>query len=349
MTETPSAKAKYSDVAPDAGVDGFEPTFVDVDGIRTRYYHVGGADDGTMMPEKDAMVLLHGGSWEGSMSANTWTPVLDGLAERFEVFALDRLGNGLTDHPDSTDDFTHDAEFEHLLGFLDEHEIESAHMVGQSRGGGLGGRLAVERPDRVRTLTVVNSGTLAPNWGDYPYRRNRLHRDDPDDPDSPTYYQDKIRHFEEMIGYTTDHVTDEYVRAAAFMRENEKGLETARLMREGARERWHQSVGEAMDETQRRIKAGDLTAPTLLYWGRNDPTSVLEQGRALYELISQTNPNVRQYIVDKAGHHVYREYPAEFVAMVTAFVEQFRDPARNHSPGAFSPDGVPEWYDSKDR
>lgn len=342
MGDAPPVEEKYRDVAADAGVDGFDPSFVDLNGIRTRYYRVGD-------PAGEPMVLLHGGSWEGSMSANTWTPVLDGLAEHFEVFALDRLGNGLTGHPDSTADFVHDAEFAHLLDFLDEFHLDSVHVVGQSRGGGLAGRLAVERPEAVRTLTVVNSGTLAPNWGDYPYRRNRLHRDEPDDPSSPTYYQDKIRHFEEMVSYTTDHVDEEYVRAAAYMRENERGLETARLMREGARERWHESVGEAMDVTRRRIEAGDLVAPTLVYWGRNDPTSVLQQGRALYELVSQTNPNVRQYIVDKAGHHVYREYPGEFVAMVTAFVEQFRDPAGNHSPEAFRSEGLPKWYDSKDQ
>lgn len=342
MTNNNALREKYSDVAPDAGVDGFGPNFVDIDGIRTRYYREGD-------PQNDSLVLLHGGSWEGAASANTWTPVLNGLAENFEVFAVDRLGNGLTDHPDSETEFVHDAEFAHLLGFLDEFDIDSPHVVGQSRGGGLAGRLAVGHPDVPRTLTVVNSGTLAPNWGDYPFRRNRLHRDEPDTSSSPTYFQDRIRHFEEMVSYTTDHVTQEYVRAAAYMRETEKRMETARLMREGARERWHRSVTEAMRDTRRRIREGELVAPTLVYWGRNDPTSVLGQGHALYELVSQTNPNVRQYIVDKAGHHVYREYPAEFVAMLTTFVEQFGTPEKNHPPEAFRSEGVPEWYDSKDR
>jgi len=342
MADDTSLEEKYGDVAPDAGTDEFEPAFVDVDGMRTRYYREGDPGD-------EPMVLLHGGSWEGTTSANTWTPVLGGLAEEFEVFALDRLGNGLTDHPDSTAEFVHDAEFAHLLAFLEEFGIESAHVVGQSRGGGLAGRLATERPAIVEALTVVNSGTLAPNWGDYPYRRNRLHRDGPDDPSSPTYFQDKVRHFEEMIGYTTDHVTEEYVRAAAYMCETEKRRETARLMREGARQHWHQSVGEAMAETQHRIRGGELVAPTLVYWGRNDPTSVLGQGRALYELLGQTNPNVRQYTVDKAGHHVYREYPDEFVATVTTFVEHFSDPANRHPPERFRIEGVPEWYNSKDR
>lgn len=342
MTAGDSLDEKYSDVAPDAGVDGFAPAFVDVDGVRTRYYREGD-------PDAETVVLLHGGSWEGGTSANTWTPVLGGLAEEFEVFALDRLGNGLTAHPDSTADFVHDAEFEHLLGFLDAFEIASAHVVGQSRGGGLAGRLAVECPDRVETLVVVNSGTLAPNWGDYPSRRNRLHRDGPDDPSSPTYYQEQVRHVEEIFCFSDDHLTEEYVRAAAYMCETDLRRETARLMRAGARARWHESVGEAMTETQRRIRAGDLVAPTLIYWGRNDPTSVLEQGHALYEMLSQTNPNVRHYTVDKAGHSVYREYPEEFVAIVSAFVRQFGDPANVRSPATFRSDGVPEWYDSKDR
>ncbi|MEU4314984.1 alpha/beta fold hydrolase [Nocardia sp. NPDC024068] len=43
---------------------------------------------------------------------------------------------------------------------LDAHGLDSAHLVGHSAGGLLGQYLAVERPDRVRSLTVIGSSPL---------------------------------------------------------------------------------------------------------------------------------------------------------------------------------------------
>ena len=64
--------------------------FIDVDGIRTRYYELGSG-----VP----VVLCHGSNWEGAASANTWTLNLGGLAKSFHVYAADTLGTGMTDNP----------------------------------------------------------------------------------------------------------------------------------------------------------------------------------------------------------------------------------------------------------
>lgn len=46
------------------------------------------------------------------------------------------------------------------LAVLDEYGIESAHIVGHSAGGLLAQWIAVENPERVRTLTVIGSSPL---------------------------------------------------------------------------------------------------------------------------------------------------------------------------------------------
>ena len=67
--------------------------FIDVKGIRTRYYELGSGEP---------MLLIHGATFSGQGSANTWTLNLAGLSQNFHVFAPDRLGNGMTDNPSET-------------------------------------------------------------------------------------------------------------------------------------------------------------------------------------------------------------------------------------------------------
>ena len=71
----------------DASIDGLTAKFVDVGGIRTRYYDYG---------QGEPIVMLHGGSRSG---ANVFSRNIPGLAKRFRVLAMDRLGSGLTDNP----------------------------------------------------------------------------------------------------------------------------------------------------------------------------------------------------------------------------------------------------------
>lgn len=308
MTDTAD---RFDGVDEAGSIGGFAAEFVEVDGIRTRYYDVG---------SDEPLVLIHGGSWSGSSSANTWVTNLAGLGERFRVIAFDRLGNGMTDNPTEEEAFVFESEVDHALSFIEAMGLEGIHLGGNSRGGGLAGRIAVERPDLVRSLVVVNSRTLAPEAGDYAFRRRRLYRQGKDGPNPHADLEDSIRAVYEDMSYSTDHVTDEFVRAAAYMRTRPKAEETAEVMRRGGRERYYRSIRAAKRDTRELIEAGRLCAPTLVYWGQNDPTSLLRQGQALFDQLSQRT-TVRMYTVDHAGHWPFREYSSEFDRQVSAFVD----------------------------
>jgi len=126
-----------STTTPQSG--GLTAEFVEVDGVRTRYY-----DEGSGEP----LVLLHGGTWTGFASANTWARNVERLAERFRVIAPDRLGHGMTDNPSSAEAFVFGSEVTHMEAFLERLGVGRYHLCGQSRGGGLAARLAVRSPDR---------------------------------------------------------------------------------------------------------------------------------------------------------------------------------------------------------
>src|SRR5262249_9093513 len=76
---------------PDGSTGGLKGQFVTIDGGRTRYYEAGSG--------ADVVLLIHGARPGGTSSANTWTPVIAGLAERYRVLAPDRRGHGMSENP----------------------------------------------------------------------------------------------------------------------------------------------------------------------------------------------------------------------------------------------------------
>ncbi len=74
--------------------------WIDVDGISTRYVEAGAGR---------TVVLIHGGQAgdaTGGASAEDFGTNFAALAENFHVIAVDRLGQGQTDNPNSDDDWT---------------------------------------------------------------------------------------------------------------------------------------------------------------------------------------------------------------------------------------------------
>ena len=74
-----AAGAADVEVSPTASIGGYEAKFVDVNGIRTRYYEAGSGEP---------MILLHGAPWGGVASANTWVDNIATLSKHFHVYAF---------------------------------------------------------------------------------------------------------------------------------------------------------------------------------------------------------------------------------------------------------------------
>lgn len=302
----------FDHVQEQGGVRGYEPQFVDVNGLRTRYYDIGSGEP---------LVLAHGGNWNGLSSANTWAPTFEPLAERFRVLAFDRVACGMTDNPPDLEEPNYRAELDHALGFLDALDLDSVHIAGFSRGGGLAARMAVEEPERFRTLTITNSVTLGPLTGDNQYRRDRIFnrwRPEEYSPTDPEY----TRHHYTQYSHQLDHITDEYCQTAAYFRRREKAQRTAEVMEEqGGQEEWEVTMREQMRETHRRIQDGTLQLPTLYVFGRNDLTVPLEMAMSAYDMIAQENSDVRLTIINDCGHLIFREHADEFSQRVRDFIE----------------------------
>jgi 3-oxoadipate enol-lactonase len=100
----------------------------------------------------DPVVLIHG---LGS-SARDWEQQVPALADRYRVLTYDIRGHGRTSKPRGPYSVTQFAK--DLVLLLEGIGHRPAHVVGISMGGMIAFQLAVDRPDLVRSLVIVNSG-----------------------------------------------------------------------------------------------------------------------------------------------------------------------------------------------
>ena len=311
---------------PDGSIAGLKAKFVDVGGIRTRYYEYG---------QGEPLLLVHGEGWSGHSSANTWSKVIPGLAKNFHVYAPDKLASGMTGNPPDDKDYNIQGEVDHMYRFIQQMKLGKVHLIGQSRGGGLVFFLSVQHPEIVRTLVIIDSNTAAPMA--HATRRQEVLEACPKDPDWAEW---KCRL--QQISFKPDIAfDDEFWEAGKFMASQPKSKETVEKIKAGAggdlqdQGNPNSSFNKWKNEWHRRVREeGILQMPVLLYWARNDPSAIVENGRELYDIIGAKNPNVRMIEVNKAGHFHYREYPDEFVYNITNWIHYWeKQPAGSAAAG----------------
>ncbi len=101
----------------------------------------------------EPLILLHG----NGESSDYFRAQIDAFAERYHVFAPDTRGHGRTPRGDAP--FTIRQFADDLLGFMDGHGIEKAHLLGFSDGANIAMIFAMRRPERVGRL-ILNGANL---------------------------------------------------------------------------------------------------------------------------------------------------------------------------------------------
>jgi 2-hydroxy-6-oxonona-2,4-dienedioate hydrolase len=299
--------------APDGSVGGQRAQFITIDGGRTRYYEAGTGPD--------VVLLIHGARPGGTSSANTWTPIIAGLAQRYRVLAPDRLGHGMSENP--RDSYTATAEMEHIYAFLKAKNVTRLHVIGQSTGAWHAARLALQKPEMVRALIIVDSATLSPPVGNLAERRAAIGLGQGSGAQRSGTIEEGFRFNMEALSRNKEHVTEEFVAAAGFMARQPAGMKTDAAMKGEEAKRYEANIQAGAREMREWIAEGRLQAPTLLYWGRNDPSAIVEIGLKLFDMIAEKNRRASMLIANDRGHFHYRERPDEFVHTVTAFMGQY--------------------------
>jgi haloalkane dehalogenase len=123
----------------------FDPRYLEQDGLRMHYVDEGAGDP---------VLLLHGEpTW--AFLYRTMIPAISGVAR---AVAPDYFGFGRSDKPTRIEDYSYDFHYASIERFADELDLRETTVVVQDWGGPIGLRLAVERPDRVARLVLLNTG-----------------------------------------------------------------------------------------------------------------------------------------------------------------------------------------------
>ena len=84
-----------------------------------------------------------------------WLPIVPDLARSHRVIAADHRGHGASDKPRGS--YAISLFCLDWLALMDALKVDRAHLVGLSMGGAIAMRLAVEHPERVSSLVLVDT------------------------------------------------------------------------------------------------------------------------------------------------------------------------------------------------
>ena len=256
----------------------------DIDGVRLNVLDEGSGE---------VVVFLHGlgGCWRD------WAPQLDGLRDRYRCVVVEHRGHGRSEATTgtySTPLFAAD-----VVRVCAALGVERAHVVGLSMGGMIAQHVALEAPDLVDTLVLADTAAAMPAFVVDAFRsyaatvRDEGHNDShgvvPEF--SPAWSQQVLQDRPEVV------------------RDNQRETEGTDP------DAWYRAaIAVAEHDTTARL--GDIKAPTLLLWGRED---LLVPVDTLSPPLLAGIPTCHLEILDHAGHLSNLDQPDAFNALLTSF------------------------------
>jgi len=261
----------------------FSQGYLDAAGVRTRYLHAGDHD-------KPVLVLLHGSGGH----AEAYVRNLEAHAEHFSTWSIDMVGHGYTDKPGHPLEIRHYVD--HLAAVLDTIGAQRAHLSGESLGGWVVSRFAVDHPDRLDRLVLNTAGgsqadpevmkriiTLSmaaaenPSWETVQARIKWLMADKSKGYDDIVASRQRVYRQPGFVGAMRDIMAlqDPEIRQRNLIRPDDYGA---------------------------------IKAPTLVLWTSDDPTADVSEGRRISEMI----PGARFEVMEGCGHWPQYEDPKTF-------------------------------------
>jgi pimeloyl-ACP methyl ester carboxylesterase len=265
----------------------------------TAYHRQGRADE--------KIVFLHGGGLDYALIS--WEEVISLLDDRYDVYAIDLLGYGLSEKPDI--DYSIPMYVDFLYSILQQLKIEKTNLVGLSMGGGIGISFSLKYPQMVQKLVLVDAMGLFKKMPVHPfccwYVNSWINE--------KTYdLLGKSRKLIRLMLLTcfisdkkkvTDELVDELFRRVQEPRYYRPWVSFER-----------QEVGRKKMTTELTPRLCELNMPVLLVNGEKDSTVPAKSAVAASMVIK----NSRLHIMKGCKHWAQKERPREFVEVLTDFL-----------------------------
>lgn len=266
--------------------------FIEVDGIKLHYQEKG---SGT------PLVLIHG---YGS-SVYTWRNIFEPLSEHFRVIAIDLKGFGFSEKPDG--DYTRREQAVLVQKFLDKLKIEKAWFAGSSMGGEVSLNVALQNPNRVEGLILIDSaGVKSVKGSSFTPSRFEITFVGRAFVAVALLSDNLVRTSLERSFYDDSKVTKEVVKTYYQPLQTNNGQKAAVY----AQQQW--DLYPIEDELSK------IKVPTLIIWGAEDVVTPLAGGKKMNASIE----NSKFVIFKNCGHLPAEEMPQKTVEEILKFTEK---------------------------
>lgn len=243
--------------------------------------------------EGTPLIILHGLFG----SSDNWLTVTKSLVQNFKIYLVDQRNHGRSPH---SEEFNYTVMSKDLLEFVENNGIQEVNIIGHSMGGKVAMKFAVDNPDKVKNLIIVD---IAPKYYP-PHHDNELRGLKSIDPQKMPNRQVA----DEILSKT---LPDLGVRQ--FLLKN--------MMREGDQFKWRMNL----DSIEKNIEnIGEPLDPRKQF---DKPTLFIRGGKSRYikdedfTLITEIFPNSKVTTIPSAGHWVQAAAPEEFLKIVNDFLE----------------------------
>ena len=248
----------------------------------------------------DPVVLVHGG-WDDH---RIWDRVARGLAGALQVLAYDRRGHGESSGAPRARPVRDDAG--DLAGLLEATGHYPAHVVGHGYGGVVALRLAVDRPELVRSVAVHEVPFLAlltPGAGG--------------PTGAPTLAERLVLLRALAVGPSAPSAVQEFLGLFASPEEQWSALsEGRRTELVSAAPTWAQEMGDPEAQRPSAGELGGVAVPVLVTSGGRSPAFASQIGDALASAL----PNATALRLGEGGHFVPWTDPDLLVGVLGSFL-----------------------------
>ncbi|HEX5459927.1 MAG TPA: alpha/beta hydrolase [Steroidobacteraceae bacterium] len=268
--------------------------YVQLSKVRIHYNEIG---------EGPPLVCLHGGG-PGANSWSNFATNIPALMRSYRLLLVDLVNFGKSSRvaiegPPLT---FHARVMDELLGKLG---ITKAAFIGNSYGGQVAIKTAIDFPARVESLVVIGSApTVYSLFTPMPVEGVKLIGQYYRGEGGPSY--GKMRQIVSTMVFDQRFATEEVVRARY---EASIDPETVRI---------YTAPPPARQDLTAELPR--VAAPTLVLWGMDDRAGALDVGL----LMTRAMQNAQMHIFTKCGHWVQVEREAEFNELVMNFLARYR-------------------------
>jgi pimeloyl-ACP methyl ester carboxylesterase len=272
-------------------------------------------------PAAEPALFVHG---LGGASSN-WTDLAGYLREYLDIEAIDLMGHGRSG-PAPDDNYSPEAQAAVVIAYLEQSRRGPVHLVANSMGGAVSIIVAAQRPDLLRTLTLISpavsdlrpriyplrhdrrmAALVMPGIGGWAMRQGmRLPVEQQVKGVINLCFADSKRYPAQRLAEAVSEATArrEFPWAAdAFLR-SVRGLAFSQFARGG-------QVWRAL----RRIPV-----PTLVIWGAHDRLVAPDLARHVAEAV----PDATLLVLDDVGHTAMMEDPETTARAILGLVERHR-------------------------